>query len=82
MVLEVQAVAPPNARSWFMGENVVSGECRRLAVNSKLEYCCCRWEAPCNDADRPTVPSDTTTRSMQAGRVDRSVRWITLIPLL
>lgn len=67
MILEVQAVAPPNARSWFIEENIVSGECHHLAMDHELE-CYCRWEASRNDTDRSTVPFDTTTHGVQAGR--------------
>ena len=35
-ILEVQAVAPPNARSWFIGEEVVAGEYSALFLMYNL----------------------------------------------
>lgn len=55
-ILEVQAVVPPNARSWFFGDEVVAGECAHtLAHHSILIFTFSRRKAPRHDPHRPRV---------------------------
>ncbi len=46
VILEVQAVAPAEARSWFLDDEVVSGECM-VAVSAQF-LTPVRWEASAN----------------------------------
>ena len=45
-ILEVHAIAPPNPRSWFIGEQVIEGMCAVRTQSSdaqptmKMESCC------------------------------------------
>jgi hypothetical protein len=50
VILEVQAVAPAEARSWFLDNEVVSGECLVAPVYPQF-LTPVRWEASANVTD-------------------------------
>lgn len=56
-ILEVQAISPTNARSWFLGEEVVAGALcspQRLA-HILLNALAFRWKAPGDDTHGPHI---------------------------
>lgn len=50
VILEVQAVCPPNKRSWFMRSEVLEGTCN-TSVDWQHSSHLNRWQAPCHDPD-------------------------------
>lgn len=56
--LEIQAVSPPEERSWMLGERVIAGMSYRQASFSYITFSC-RWKIVDDDTDRSYVPSPT-----------------------
>jgi ribonuclease H2 subunit B len=58
VILEVQAVAPTNARSWFIGQEVVAGSVSQILYSfSEALSSQSRWKTPSHDPNRPRISS-------------------------
>jgi hypothetical protein len=67
-ILEVQAVDPPNPRSWFLGKDeVVDGQSDHTHYECAAHLAMRRWQTPYDDTNRSSVSSHTNISNSSIG---------------